>query len=87
MTPLVICFVIVALCRLADLASTFLVSPDLRYELNGLYRFLGWRLSIVINIILCLIAADERGWFFGFLIGFSILATAWNLNLFLKNTC
>jgi hypothetical protein len=47
---------LVVICRGADLVTTFLITPDLRWERNPLIRRLGWRWTLVLNVIACSIA-------------------------------
>lgn len=64
--------------RALDLATTYLVSPDLRKELNPVIRFLGWRWTILLNIALMPLFADSRS--ATLIVALASLAAAgWNL--------
>lgn len=86
MTRFLLALAIVALCRAADLLSTWLLTPDLRFEKNPIMRWLGWRWLLPLNVAACTLAALERGVFFYALCIVSILASLWNLRILLKKT-
>jgi hypothetical protein len=74
---------LVTLCRCADLWTTYLCSPDLKRELNPLWRWLGWRWTIAVNVVLCPVAAwvypTKYGTvFYWSVCGWSLLAAALN---------
>ncbi|MGB0582894.1 MAG: hypothetical protein ACPGVU_24695 [Limisphaerales bacterium] len=48
---------ILALARGADLLSTWIASPNLALEGNPIVRWLGWRLGMLANVMLCLVVA------------------------------
>jgi hypothetical protein len=74
---------LVLICRGADLATTFLITPDLRWERNPIIRRLGWRWTLVLNVIACMIAPFFPTFAF-VLSGFSILAALWNLRILMR---
>ena len=83
MTRFLLFLAVSALCRASDLLSTWLVTPDLRGEINPLIRWCGWRWSITLNIAACLLSTVLPAAFFYSLCGFSILATLWNMRIYL----
>jgi hypothetical protein len=76
--------VVVSECRACDLFTTWLASPDLRHEINPIIRWLGWRGTLLVNAVLCPVAALENGPFFYCLCIFSLLGSMWNTYLWTK---
>ncbi len=75
--PLILTLAICVGLRVLDLYLTWLITPDLRYELNPLIRRLGWRKTIWLNVLALLLA----GICFQFAIclgALSLLACLWN---------
>ena len=52
-------FSVVLFARGADLLSTLFVTPDLRHESNPVFRRVGWKWGVVLNILLCFAAATS----------------------------
>lgn len=75
---------LISACRAGDLYLTWRITPDLRFELNPIVRWMGWRWNIVVNVAICSIA-PLMGWYF--ILGgcfVSVLAIAWNFRVILK---
>ena len=84
MTRFLLFLSIVAACRAADLITTWLVTPDLRFERNPIMQRIGWTWALALNPIACLAAAFEQGVFFYALCFISVLAAIWNARIFFK---
>jgi hypothetical protein len=65
------------LARSLDFLTTYMVTPDLKREWNPVIRWLGWRWSILANIIACWIFSAARVPSLLIIIG-SVLVAAWN---------
>lgn len=76
-------FIPIALLRASDLLCTYFITPDLTWELNPLMRWLGWKGTITLNVVACVGAALERGWFWLAVVILSVLAIAWNVRILL----
>jgi len=71
------------LARSMDLITTYMVTPDLRLEVNPLVRWLGWRWWIVVNVLVCLWVSSSRPVACIIIIG-SVLVAGWNYLLIEK---
>jgi hypothetical protein len=74
------CLFLIAALRAADLWVTWRITPDLRYEMNPLYRRLGWRWTIILNVFACLVAMRWSTLFWA-ICGMSVLAIVWNVRI------
>jgi len=86
----VIAFLIITIFRAGDLYLTWLITPDLKAELNPIVRLMGWRWSIAVNLLLCALTPfmPNQFLFVGILV--SMVAIVWNLVILwriLKNSC
>ena len=81
MTPFLSYLALAIACTAADLVTTWLVTPDLRYERNPIIRWLGWRWSIVSRLSLCLFSALMGGIYVAILCVASIMCAAWNARI------
>lgn len=75
--------VIAALFRSADLTATYLISPNLKHEINPIVRMMGWKWTIVANVAACVLCMTSRPFFYG-VIFFSFCAIVWNLRILFK---
>lgn len=66
------------IARTADLLSTFARDPRLQRELNPVVRLLGWRKSVVLNLLLFIAYPFLPPKFVLVLILMSLAATIWN---------
>lgn len=74
--------VALVLARAFDLWTTWRVTPDLQLEANPLIRWVGWRWTIVLNVIACAVMIGQEWWLFAWvLMMLSIVAGGLNLRI------
>jgi hypothetical protein len=87
MTWLVLLSVCLA-ARALDHFSTWIVSPDLRFESNLLVKWLGWRRWIAASVLLC-IACVIHPWrlvLSAIIVGWSVSLAIWNFLIFWRSS-